>query len=428
MEETGIEISSADSSSKIADRDNLKERINKYGTLTAINKILKYAIQYHKALAAWRQPGGENIHIIVDLSGDQPSNIHPDLENMHPGFLASPYYNEANYINYFIKADIHLTCTLNGWFDIQPLSERTDKSQLNKYLDEILNEEDLNTYGHSGSFADPQPDLPEISENEFKNIVISGIEQIRNGRFLKVVPSRRKLISLPAGFSAISMYLKMVIAYPQAFVSIFYIPEKGLWIGATPEILIKIDDNQHFYTAALAGTQNGKGVEDLSVIAWTQKEIEEQALVSRYIINCFKKIRLREFNEYGPKTVKAGNLLHLRTDFSVDMNAVNFPRLGSVMLRLLHPTSAVCGMPREPAFEFLREHEKYDREFYSGYLGPVNVDEKTTLYVNLRCARILDKIAYVYSGAGVTMGSNPDKEWKETEIKNQTIEDFILHS
>ena len=47
-------------------------------------------------------------------------------------------------------------------------------------------------------------------------------------------------------------------------------------------------------------------------------------MVSRYIINCFKKIRLREFEEIGPKTVAAGNLLHLRTDFQVDMAATNF--------------------------------------------------------------------------------------------------------
>ena len=76
-----------------------------------------------------------------------------------------------------------------------------------------------------------------------------------------------------------------------------------------------------------------------------QKDIEEQALVERYVISCFKKIRLREYDEHGPKTMIAGNVLHLKTEFEVDMVATNFPQLGSVMLNLLHPTSAVCGMP-----------------------------------------------------------------------------------
>src|SRR5690606_35800755 len=114
---------------------------------------------------------------------------------------------------------------------------------------------------------------------------------------------------------------------------------------------------------------------------WTQKEIEEQALVSRYIINNLKKIRLREFDELGPKTIVAGNVMHLKTEYTIDMKATNFPQLGTIMLQLLHPTSAVCGMPLEPSLEFLRKHEGYDREFYSGYLGPVHVNNAINLFV-----------------------------------------------
>lgn len=54
---------------------------------------------------------------------------------------------------------------------------------------------------------------------------------------------------------------------------------------------------------ALAGTQPASGENPLKSAAWTQKEIEEQALVCRYIVDCFKKIRLREYEEHGPKTI-----------------------------------------------------------------------------------------------------------------------------
>ena len=54
---------------------------------------------------------------------------------------------------------------------------------------------------------------------------------------------------------------------------------------------------------------------------------------------------------------QAGNLLHLKTEFAADMTATNFPQLGSVMLKLLHPTSAVCGMPHDKALQFLRDNE-----------------------------------------------------------------------
>src|SRR5690606_14602969 len=154
----------------------------------------------------------------------------------------------------------------------------------------------------------------------------------------------------------------------------------------------------------------------ISQASWTQKEIEEQALVSRYIINCFKKIRLREYDEKGPKTVKAGNLMHLKTDFTVDTRSVNFPELATVMLELLHPTSAVCGMPRQPALEFIKNNEGFDRRLYSGYLGPVNLMGETNLFVNLRCMALKSDQATIYAGAGVTVDSDPEKEWQETEM------------
>ncbi len=144
-------------------------------------------------------------------------------------------------------------------------------------------------------------------------------------------------------------------------------------------------------------------------------------MVGRYIISCFKKIRVREYLEEGPKTVVAGNLMHLRSDFSVDTKTINFPELGTVMLELLHPTSAVCGMPKMEALAFIQQYEGYDREFYSGYLGPVNVGNETHLFVNLRCMKIQNNVATLYAGGGITEDSEPEKEWQETEMKCQTM-------
>ena len=68
---------------------------------------------------------------------------------------------------------------------------------------------------------------------------------------------------------------------------------------------MSIDQGMKFKTIALAGTKTFQEGANLKNIAWTQKDIEEQALVCRYIINCFKKIRLREYEEHGPRTVVA---------------------------------------------------------------------------------------------------------------------------
>jgi isochorismate synthase len=216
----------------------------------------------------------------------------------------------------------------------------------------------------------------------------------------------------------------MLKAYPNSFVNFFHIPKIGTWIGASPEVLIETK-GEYFHTMSLAGTQPAKGENPLKTAAWTSKEIEEQALVSRYIVDCFKKIRLREYDEYGPKTVLAGTLLHLRSDFRVNMAKTNFPQLGSVMLELLHPTSAVCGMPREAAHSFLKEYEGFDRSFFAGFIGPVNINAETSIFVNLRTASISENKAILYAGAGVTEDSDPEKEWEETELKCQIIGKFI---
>jgi isochorismate synthase len=198
-----------------------------------------------------------------------------------------------------------------------------------------------------------------------------------------------------------------------------------IWLGASPEILVSQDENGMFKTVSLAGTQSafdkdGNEIRPIDAL-WSHKEIEEQAFVGRYIINCLKKIRVREFLEEGPKTIKAGNLLHLNTSYTIDTNEINFGNLSSIMLDLLHPTPAVCGMPKEAAEGILGRIEDYNREFYSGYLGPVNIQNRSQLFVNIRTMKIENGQAFAFAGGGITEDSDPEKEWNETEIKLQTI-------
>ncbi|NJM25732.1 MAG: chorismate-binding protein [Bacteroidia bacterium] len=225
-------------------------------------------------------------------------------------------------------------------------------------------------------------------------------------------------IFLPDDFDPVKLFNRLCQEYPHALVSLVTIAGVGTWMGATPELLVRVEDKRLFHTIALAGTKPYQAGTNLKSVAWTQKEIEEQALVERYVISCFKKIRLREYEEHGPKTVVAGNLIHLRSDFIVDMLATNFSQLGSVMLQLLHPTSAICGTPMEASEAYLREHEGYNREFYGGYLGPVNMLDQVNIFVNLRCLQLANNDqALLYAGAGVTIDSVPSDEWKETELK-----------
>lgn len=267
--------------------------------------------------------------------------------------------------------------------------------------------------------------IPTHGPEHYQAGVRAAVKAIRGGAFQKVVLSRTKTVNLSADTTPVEIFQRLCDTYPTAFVSLFYLPGEGIWVGATPELLVSVA-GARFKTMSLAGTQPARPGETEAEVRWGQKEIEEQALVSRYVVDCFKRIRLREFEEVGPRTVRAGNLFHLRTDFTVDMRSTNFGELGTTMLRLLHPTSAVCGQPKEVAQRFIGWHEGYDRSFYSGYLGPVNVESASRLFVNLRCLQLRAHpdgrhVATLYAGAGLTTDSAPSKEWQETELKYETL-------
>ena len=369
------------------------------------NILWQFATSKGYSIALWRLPNSSEKHLLIDFSGQlQATTI--DLEELPTGFAFSPFQGES----LFLKAD--------AYYKFNTDNEVVEDNIFAK--NELLFSE----------IVEQVSNLSYNEEEQFKQFVRKGIEAVQQGIVQKIVPSRTKEITLPEHFDVVTAFDNLCKTYHNAFVSAVYLPDsKTVWMGASPETLVSVNAEGIFKTMALAGTQSAIEA-DGSMLSpsdarWSHKEIEEQALVCRYIIECFKKIRLREYVEVGPKTVLAGNLLHLRSDYSVDTQAVNFPELGTVMLDLLHPTSAVCGMPKAEAIAFLKENEPHEREFFSGFLGPINVQNASNLFVNIRCMKIKQRQATLFAGVGVTADSNPEKEWKETEIKTQTLLNVI---
>jgi len=91
----------------------------------------------------------------------------------------------------------------------------------------------------------------------------------------------------------------------------------------------------------------------------------------------------------------------------------------------LHPTPAVCGLPKNLADDFIKENEKHDRKYYSGYLGPWKLNQEVNLFVNLRCMEITCDQFVLYAGGGITSKSIPEREWEETIQKAKTLLDVI---
>lgn len=395
----------------MANKQDTIETIEKLGEAELFEVLLNQATENDYSFALWRMPEAKTKNLVLSYSVKtlEPKAI---VEELPSGFMFAPF--DKNKSRYFLNADLIFSFVDGELEDAKTSQQSASQEWLNDVVSKALHKPFKST-------ASKKPSANTSTQNDYQNLVQKSIDAIEGGKFEKIVPSRFKTVDLPESFDVIETFQKLCDLYPNAMISFVSIPGVGTWMGASPELLIQVENNQIFRTVALAGTKPFEAGTNLKNVAWTQKEIEEQALVCRYIISNFKKIRLREYDEQGPKTIVAGNLMHLKTTYTIDMKETNFPQLGSVMLQLIHPTSAVCGMPLEESISFLKENEGYDREFYAGYLGPVNINNSICLFVNLRCMQLIGDQAVMYAGAGVTADSVPESEWEETEIKLNTL-------
>lgn len=289
----------------------------------------------------------------------------------------------------------------------------------------------------SEKVTNSSPNLPsEETRQHHINLVQKGIDAIKENSFQKVVLSRVEIVPISED-NPLQIFKSLLDTYTTAFVYLWFHPKVGLWLGATPETLLNTE-GQRFNTMSLAGTQHYKNTLEAD---WDSKNREEQQLVTDFIVNHLKPY-VKQINVSEAKTIRAGQLLHLQSQIS---GVLNSNRLKEV-ITVLHPTPAVCGLPKEEAKTFILANENYNREFYTGFLGELNMKRSKTrnankrnvennaystvktvskLYVNLRCMQIKSHEALIYVGGGITKDSNPEKEWEETINKSHTIKRII---
>ncbi|MGX5684047.1 chorismate-binding protein [Chryseobacterium cucumeris] len=246
------------------------------------------------------------------------------------------------------------------------------------------------------------------TKEEYCETLQKVIEIIKENHLPKLVYSRRKIFKDFSSIDYKKSFKNVCDTYPNAFRYLFN-DGKNAWMGAFSEVLGKFNKTTHeFETMALAGT--------LPVSEeWSEKEIEEQKPVTAYIQDILKNYsdHVEQSETYDHIS---GNIKHLRTDFKTSIQPEDLDKI----IKDLHPTPAVCGIPKDFCNENIRKYEKFPREFYAGYIK-VETDESILYFVNLRCARLYKDSVHVFVGGGITAQSDPEKEWRETELKSEAI-------
>jgi len=370
---------------------------NSYNQLGKLQRVL---LKQNIPFASYRLPLESEIVTLVQHHS-MPDKLS-SLQNINReiGFVISPFDHNSKHGTFFLKPDCVFFSNEIDDIYIQKLLENSSYVSIEK-----LSEKGI---------------LPTTS-SEYINNVNAAKTAMTEGKFHKVVLSKVKLVELNDNFDAADFFLKLCDKYPHAFVYLIQLPEVGCWIGATPEPLLVIED-ECVKTVSLAGTQMATDAE-IDSYNWSSKEIEEQGIVTNFVEQTLKSLDIKQYSKVGPTNYRAANLIHLKTAFEFSQADLK-NRLGD-FLKALHPTPSVGGLPKAEAREFILANEKHDRSYYTGFLGPVNIENKTNIFVNLRCLQLFDKQFVLYSGAGITTSSVAENEWTETDNKMMTMMNVI---
>ncbi len=257
----------------------------------------------------------------------------------------------------------------------------------------------------------------QAEETDQQNHIVKvqqALELIEKKILKKIVISRQQKISF-TDFNAFNAVLKLMQTYENSMVYLWHHPQVGTWMGATPELLLEYKHNV-LKTMALAGTLP---VTNETPVSWQPKEIVEQQIVTDDIVSKLKMYS-DQIDISKPTTVYQGALAHIKTD----IEAIIEPKKLTSVIKALHPTPAVCGLPVDTAKKYIKQIEQYDRAYYTGFLG-IKSKLQTNFYVNLRSMSIHDNYLNLYIGGGIVRGSNPEKEWVETLIKSNILRSVL---
>ena len=330
----------------------------------------------------------ETLHALHELNGKE-------------GFVFAPFCPDTSHPVLLIKPELHL----HGWNDMmQALSALFPGNTLDHVISQYAAQPEDNVKPSDSKLTE------EIRKQHYDEAFNRFINPLKDKTFEKLVLSRKATYPLKEDFSPIEAFVTACNNYPRMMISLCHTTISGTWIGSTPEIILS-GQHPNWQTVALAGTMPMNGEE--MPTDWSPKNQKEQLLVSEYIQNVLKTFKSKA-TQKGPYTARAGHLVHLKTDFHFTLK--NADHLGD-LLEALHPTPAVCGLPKKEAYQFIQEHEGYDRSYYSGIIGWLNPNYISNLYVNLRCMHLTDKETILYAGGGILPSSTMEAEWEETQIK-----------
>ncbi|MEY4437743.1 MAG: hypothetical protein RL249_155 [Actinomycetota bacterium] len=277
-----------------------------------------------------------------------------------------------------------------------------------------------------------QPSLPETTENvaqgpftfgdgsittsAWKERVAEAIIRIEKSGVDKVVLARDLVATTSTTIDARPILKKLADEYP----STWTFAVAGL-VGATPELLLRLSRGM-VTSRVLAGTipKTGDDAKDLALaasLARSSKDLEEHEYAVRSVAEALEPFCSSTNVPESPFVLHLANVMHLATDVTGALSETKQRVDAFSLLKSLHPSAAVCGTPRNIAFDIIDEIEGMNRGRYAGPVGWIDASGDGELGIALRTGQISGKEIRIYAGCGIVAGSNPEKELEESAAK-----------
>ena len=353
--------------------------------------------------ALYRFPGEKEPHLVLQTNGEAQvlESMHSNASknysggmlpgNEPSGFIFAPFTETAKSPTLLIRPDV----AVSGWTLID-----METRELGKHRRVSLSSIEL------------EDRTADIEQSEGYKVAFRSFKyQLDREHYQKLVLSFSQLKEWDGSGKEDELFVRAMDRFPNSMVYLVYTRKGGRWFGCTPELLLE-GYGMKWHTMALAGTRTWEHGN------WNDKNSHEQRMVSDYIEGQLQSLGAR-ITRHGPYTSKAGHLFHLRTDYTFHLPKPTSPLK---ILNLLHPTPALCGLPKMEAWNFIRLFERNKRMYYGGYLGPLNLRAETNIFVNIRCAQMRPGgKALFFAGGGLTRNSIFSEEKEEIKRKMETL-------
>ena len=199
-------------------------------------------------------------------------------------------------------------------------------------------------------------------------------------------------------------------------------------VGASPEILVRLMDNEITYRPIAGTRKRGKNVAEDKLLAADllsdPKELAEHLMLidlGRNDIGRVSDIGSVEVNE---KMIieNYSHVMHIVSNIKSTLSSKsNFMEL----IKSTLPAGTLSGAPKIRAMEIINELEPSSRGIYGGAIGYISWSGNIDTAIAIRTAIIKDKVIHVGAGAGIVADSIPENEWHECKHKSKVFVDAI---